>query len=100
MRMVGEPLCQVVWEDPARLVGTAFWLNRDERWPESRWPWLGWLAKFLVEVPFNRGKEKYRVEALERNLEEPAFVALFDTNDPELGKLSARQGQLFDWLEA
>lgn len=99
MRMVGEPLCQVIWQSRAQQDGTAYWLDGHEDWPESPWRWLNGLVWYLVDVRFNRIKNKYRVEYLERTLDEPAFVALFDNNDPVLGGQGGRQRPLFNWLD-
>ena len=102
MRMVGEPLCQIVWqrhESGAQTKGIAYWLDEDESWPDGKWPWLRALARNIVRTWHDYAGQKYRIEALERNLDEPAFIELFDNRDAQLNASGCRQLRLFDWLE-
>jgi hypothetical protein len=103
MRMVGEPLCQIVWqaeENGARLKGTAYWLDDDEYWPDGEWPWLFYLSLSVIREWHECGNGyRYQIEALERKMDEPAFIEMFDRRDAQLTESGCRQLRLFNWLE-
>lgn len=102
MRMVGEPLCQIVWrkgENGCKINGTAYWLDDDEHWPDGKWPWVKTLATHVVRNWHDYARDKYRIEALERKLDLPEFIRLFDERDAQLTQSGCRQMRLFDWLE-
>ncbi len=96
MRMVGEPLCQITWRKGSKIEGTAYWLDDDEEWPKGEWGWIDSLATHVVRNWNDYGGNKYRIEELERTLDQPAFIRLFDDRDAQLTQSGCRQMRLFD----